>query len=74
MIKNKRHNNRKTTPPNNGFVHGSFMVPPWFVHRFALFDGGTMEKAWTNHGESMEEIPRKQHYKAYCKNKKMIRL
>ncbi|MGB0976836.1 MAG: hypothetical protein ACPGSG_07630 [Prolixibacteraceae bacterium] len=32
------------------------MVPPWFVHGlsidFALFDGGTMEKGWRNHGEN----------------------
>jgi len=30
------------------------MVCPWFVHGssidFALFDGETMEKGWTNHG------------------------
>ncbi|MCT4674242.1 MAG: hypothetical protein N4A37_13460 [Prolixibacteraceae bacterium] len=33
------------------------MVPPWFVHGlsidFTLFDGGTMEKPWTNHGGTL---------------------
>ncbi|MGB0975697.1 MAG: hypothetical protein ACPGSG_01875 [Prolixibacteraceae bacterium] len=35
------------------------MVRPWFVHGLSIdlgvFDGGTMEKAWTNHGESRQE-------------------
>ncbi|MCT4674087.1 MAG: hypothetical protein N4A37_12685 [Prolixibacteraceae bacterium] len=29
------------------------MVPPWFVHRFGLFDGGTMDEPWTNHGGTL---------------------
>ncbi|MCT4673069.1 MAG: hypothetical protein N4A37_07475 [Prolixibacteraceae bacterium] len=32
------------------------MVPPWFVHGLSIdlgvFDGGTMEQPWTNHGGS----------------------
>ncbi|MCT4671933.1 MAG: hypothetical protein N4A37_01605 [Prolixibacteraceae bacterium] len=35
------------------------MVPPWFVHGLSIdlgvFDGGTMEEAWTNHGGSTFE-------------------
>ncbi|MCT4673177.1 MAG: hypothetical protein N4A37_08050 [Prolixibacteraceae bacterium] len=30
------------------------MVPPWFLHGLSIdlgvFDGGTMEQPWTNHG------------------------
>ena len=33
---------------NKGFVHGSSMVRPWFVHRFRGF-------RWRNHGQTMEE-------------------
>ncbi|MCT4674117.1 MAG: hypothetical protein N4A37_12835 [Prolixibacteraceae bacterium] len=35
------------------------MVPPWFVHGLSIdlgvFDGGTMEQPWTNHGGSTFE-------------------
>jgi hypothetical protein len=36
-----------------GQIKGLSMVPPWFVHGLSIdlgvFDGGTMEKPWTNH-------------------------
>ncbi|MGB0975536.1 MAG: hypothetical protein ACPGSG_01065 [Prolixibacteraceae bacterium] len=39
------------------------MVPPWFVHGLSIdlgvFDGGTMEKPWRNHGRTMKEGYRK---------------
>ena len=37
---------------NRGFVHGSSMVPPWFVHRFRGF-------RWRNHGQTMKKPWRK---------------
>ncbi|MGB0976916.1 MAG: hypothetical protein ACPGSG_08030 [Prolixibacteraceae bacterium] len=40
-----------------GLKGGLSMVPPWFVHGlsidFGVFDGGTMEQPWTNHGGNM---------------------
>ncbi|MGB0976193.1 MAG: hypothetical protein ACPGSG_04380 [Prolixibacteraceae bacterium] len=32
------------------------MVRPWFVHRFDVFDGGTMEEPWSNHGRTTFEF------------------
>ncbi|MCT4672095.1 MAG: hypothetical protein N4A37_02435 [Prolixibacteraceae bacterium] len=37
------------------------MVPPWFLHGLSIdlgvFDGGTMDEPWTNHGQTMKEAP-----------------
>ncbi|MCT4671710.1 MAG: hypothetical protein N4A37_00480 [Prolixibacteraceae bacterium] len=38
------------------------MVRPWFVHGLSIdlgvLDGGTMEKAWRKHGQTMEKVCR----------------
>jgi hypothetical protein len=40
-----------------GQIKGSSMVCPWFVHGSSIEKAKSVDKPWSNHGRTMEEVP-----------------